>query len=86
MKSFEQWWIKYYKVAVFAGIVFLIFRLVLQGPHGFDVKSAIIYFAILTSPLGALFGQILEWLYKLLKILVGILVEFIKLRKQGKKK
>ncbi|MBN1482236.1 hypothetical protein EH223_08260 [candidate division KSB1 bacterium] len=85
MKSFEQWWIKYYKIAFLAGLVILVFRLIFQGVQGLDAKNAIVFFAILTSPIGALIGQILEWIFKLLKMLVEIIVEFIKLRKQRKK-
>jgi hypothetical protein len=85
MKSFEQWWIKYYKIAFVAGLVLLLFRFIFTGSLGFDAKGAVVLFAIIMSPIGALFGQVLEWLFKGLKLLGEIFLEFIKLRRAKKK-
>lgn len=85
MKSFEQWWIKYYKIAFVAGLLLLLFRLVFTRSLGFDARSAVILFAIVTSPIGAMAGQTLEWVFKGFKVIGIIFLEFIKLRRAEKK-
>ena len=84
MKSFEQWWIKYYKYCVIAGLVFLLFQTLKNGFAGYDVKGAIVFFAIITLPIVALIGQGLVWIFKLLKLFLDIFAEYLKLRKEKK--
>ncbi len=81
MTSFEKWWIKYYKYCVVAGVAFLAFEILTHSFDQIHLKSSIIFVAIVTSPVGALIDQALEWLIKLLKLLLEIFVEFLELRK-----
>jgi len=82
MRTFEQWWLKYYKFCVIAGFVFLIIKVLQKDYTGFDIKGAVVFFAIITSPVGALIGQIFVWIFKLIKLLFEIFLEYRKLRKQ----
>ncbi len=84
MKAFERWWLKYYKVCLIAGIVFIVIQGITKGFAGITVRDAVFYFAVVTSPIGALIGQVLVWLFKLLKLFYEIFVEYLKLRKQSR--
>ncbi len=85
MKSFEQWWIKHYKYCVIAGVFYLALLIAKNGLAVFNVKDALIFFAVITSPIGALIGQVLVWIFKMLKLLLEIFVEYLKLRKAEKR-
>ena len=82
MKAFEQWWLKYYKYGVIAGLIFLALQYMKHGVSDFNVKNAIVSFAIITSPIGALIGQVLAWAAKLLKLLFEIFAEYRHVRKE----
>jgi uncharacterized membrane protein len=84
MKSFEQWWIKYYKFGVIAGLFFLVLEYTKHEFAGYDITSAIVFFAIITSPIGAIIGQVLVWVTKLLKLLFEIFVEYRHVRNEQK--